>query len=462
MEEERKGRVRRPSDTGAENYFAGVFAALGREGQRADREGCRSPPDLAALAPPSAPGPAPPGESQAVLLGAIKLLLGCVETRLAPPGAGAAGRPAPHGPSPVHDAVFEAALALYRHGADGPDTATSRTGHPLLSAPEPREATPPPPPRVRVQRRAAAAAEASIRASKRALEGSAEPESPPPTRARRMGSRHSHAHTLFGGSDGAERPARPRGGAGAGTASSPFRGVSRHRLTQRWEASLWLTGKQLYLGGFESEEDAAHAYDLAALACKGRGVPTNFPASHYRAELAEVASYSQEEIVAWVRRRSSAFSRGRSRFRGVSGQQGRWEARIGTFAGRKNVSFGIWETEEHAARQYDRALIVEKGRAAKTNFPLATYEAEVVQFEALLRERCGSAGSPTAMALAAKLTLPLEAPALQAAKAPAVPERNKGGRPRNNAASLIYAEALRHALATSAPRRASRASSSDD
>ena len=41
--------------------------------------------------------------------------------------------------------------------------------------------------------------------------------------------------------------------------------------------------------------------------------------------------------MAWVRRRSSAFSRGRSRFRGVSGQQGRWEARIGTFAGRKNA-----------------------------------------------------------------------------------------------------------------------------
>jgi len=65
------------------------------------------------------------------------------------------------------------------------------------------------------------------------------------------------------------------------------------RLTQRWEASLWLTGKQLYLGGFESEEDAAHAYDLAALACKGRGVPTNFPSSTYRAELAVVAAYSQ-------------------------------------------------------------------------------------------------------------------------------------------------------------------------
>ncbi len=46
---------------------------------------------------------------------------------------------------------------------------------------------------------------------------------------------------------------------------------------------------------------------------------------------------AQEEIVAWVRRRSSAFSRGRSRFRGVSGQAGHWEARIGTFGDRKNV-----------------------------------------------------------------------------------------------------------------------------
>lgn len=41
--------------------------------------------------------------------------------------------------------------------------------------------------------------------------------------------------------------------------------------------------------------------------------------------------------MAYVRRRSSAFSRGKSRFRGVSGHSGRWEARIGSFAGRKNV-----------------------------------------------------------------------------------------------------------------------------
>ena len=31
------------------------------------------------------------------------------------------------------------------------------------------------------------------------------------------------------------------------------------RLTQRWEASLWLAGKQMYLGGFQDEDNAGRA-----------------------------------------------------------------------------------------------------------------------------------------------------------------------------------------------------------
>ena len=48
--------------------------------------------------------------------------------------------------------------------------------------------------------------------------------------------------------------------------------------------------------------------------------------------------YMQEEVISYVRRRSNAFSRGKSRFRGVSGREGRWETRIGTFSSLKNVS----------------------------------------------------------------------------------------------------------------------------
>ena len=65
------------------------------------------------------------------------------------------------------------------------------------------------------------------------------------------------------------------------------------RLTQRWEASLWLAGKQMYLGGFQDEDDAARAYDLAALACKGPAVPTNFPAEGYSDSLAEIGGSSR-------------------------------------------------------------------------------------------------------------------------------------------------------------------------
>jgi hypothetical protein len=124
---------------------------------------------------------------------------------------------------------------------------------------------------------------------------------------------------------------------GANTGKS-YRGVSRHRLTQRWEASLWLNGRQLYLGGFDAQIDAAKAYDLAALACKGLDAIINFSAEEYDDQLREIAGFSREEVVAYVRRRSAAFSRGKSKYRGVSGHNGRWEARIGSFNGRKNVS----------------------------------------------------------------------------------------------------------------------------
>lgn len=41
------------------------------------------------------------------------------------------------------------------------------------------------------------------------------------------------------------------------------------------------TGKQVYLGGYELEEHAAEAYDVAALKCKGIKVKTNFPVQKY-------------------------------------------------------------------------------------------------------------------------------------------------------------------------------------
>ena len=79
------------------------------------------------------------------------------------------------------------------------------------------------------------------------------------------------------------------------------------------------------------------------------------------------------------------------------------------------VSFGIHETEEDAARQYDRALIVEKGRSAKTNFPIVLYEEEVAYFEASIAARYSlvlpKAGSTRSLPRSGFLLQTLEMPA---------------------------------------------------
>ena len=45
----------------------------------------------------------------------------------------------------------------------------------------------------------------------------------------------------------------------------------------------------------------------------------------------------------------------------------------------RTVSLGDHDTEEEAAHAFDRAAISKGGRAAKTNFPVADYEAEIAE-----------------------------------------------------------------------------------
>ncbi|XP_016179354.1 AP2-like ethylene-responsive transcription factor At1g79700 [Arachis ipaensis] len=110
--------------------------------------------------------------------------------------------------------------------------------------------------------------------------------------------------------------------------SSRFRGVSRHRWTGRYEAHLWdklswnitqrKKGKQVYLGAYDEEESAARAYDLAALKYWGTSTFTNFPISDYEKEIEIMQTMTKEEYLATLRRKSSGFSRGVSKYRGVA------------------------------------------------------------------------------------------------------------------------------------------------
>jgi hypothetical protein len=64
----------------------------------------------------------------------------------------------------------------------------------------------------------------------------------------------------------------PRAGA-----ASPYKGVFRRDARTGWRAQIRIARRNVHLGSFTTEEDAARAYDAAALAEYGEFARLNFP-----------------------------------------------------------------------------------------------------------------------------------------------------------------------------------------
>ncbi|KAL8051830.1 hypothetical protein ABFX02_06G174000 [Erythranthe guttata] len=157
--------------------------------------------------------------------------------------------------------------------------------------------------------------------------------------------------------------AAKKGRRGPRSRSSQYRGVTFYRRTGRWESHIWDCGKQVYLGGFDTADAAARAYDRAAVKFRGVDADINFNINDYVEDMKQIKNLTKEEFVQTLRRQSSGFARGNSKYRGVTVHKyGQWEAQMGQILHHK---------------VYDKATIMNNPRRPFANVMPSNYKTEI-------------------------------------------------------------------------------------
>lgn len=131
--------------------------------------------------------------------------------------------------------------------------------------------------------------------------------------------------------------------------SSKYNGVFKRKDRKNWSVSIYHNNKNIVIGDFKSEQDAARAYNIKALELYGENY------EYFN----NIENWREFKIIPLKERTQSRY-RGVRKFR-----NGSWGANIGHKG--KIKYLGCFKTEKEAAIAYNKAALELKGDKAKLN-----------------------------------------------------------------------------------------------